>query len=172
MFAILVRSGAFLLVPRKLKTAAFMKHHCRFMTVDNNDRKSVSGIVYEASTADSPTIRLFTKVGCTLCDKVKDVLASVEPELPHRLVAVDITDDENSEWFSKYKYDIPVLHVGDKYWVKHRLSPEDAREGLAKARSNSFNTANEGEPNAGEMERRQAERAKQKSADENEFLNE
>lgn len=73
MFAILVRSGAFLLVPRKLKTAAFMKHHCRFMTVDNNDRKSVSGIVYEASTADSPTIRLFTKVGCTLCDKVKDV---------------------------------------------------------------------------------------------------
>ena len=109
---------------------------------------------------------------CVLLSLIVKVLASVEPELPHRLVAVDITDDENSEWFSKYKYDIPVLHVGDKYWVKHRLSPEDAREGLAKARSNSFNTANEGEPNAGEMERRQAERAKQKSADENEILNE
>lgn len=35
---------------------------------------SVSGVIYEASkTENSPTIRLFTKAGCTLCDKVKDV---------------------------------------------------------------------------------------------------
>lgn len=32
---------------------------------------SVSGIVYESEDADAPQVRLFTKEGCTLCDKVK-----------------------------------------------------------------------------------------------------
>lgn len=92
------------------------------------------------------------------------VLASVEPELPHRLEAVDITDEAHAEWFSKYKYDIPVLHVGDKYWTKHKLSQEEARDGLAKARRDSFHSPNQGEPDAGEMERRQAERESKKSS--------
>jgi Glutaredoxin-like domain (DUF836) len=91
---------------------------------------------------------------------VSKVLASIEPELPHRLEAVDITDDDHAKWFSKYKYDIPVLHIGDKYWMKHRLTEGEARQGLAKARNNTFLVANDGDPDAGEMERRQAERVK------------
>lgn len=38
---------------------------------------------------------------CTLCDKVKDVLVEVREVHPHSLVAVDITDKENREWFDK-----------------------------------------------------------------------
>lgn len=88
------------------------------------------------------------------------VLASIEPELPHRLEAIDITDEDHVEWFSKYKYDIPVLHIGDKYWMKHKITEEEARQGLVLARSNTFLFANDGDPDAGEMERRQAERPK------------
>lgn len=43
---------------------------------------SVSGTVY--SDERGPNVQLFTKEGCTLCDKVKDVLATVKEDYPHR----------------------------------------------------------------------------------------
>ena len=148
MLAVAARSGAFVVVTR-LPTMAVTRY------VAN----SVSGTIYRSSSDDDPTIRLFTKEGCTLCDTVKVTLQSVREELPHSLEAVDITDEQHEEWYDKYKYDIPVLHVGDSYWIKHRLTPDEAREGLMEARSGSF-AARQGEPNAGEMERRQTERRK------------
>ena len=68
---------------------------------------SVTGTEYEASVAEAPIVKLFTKEGCTLCDKVKDILADVKETHPHTLRRIDITDEEHAEWFSKYKYDIP-----------------------------------------------------------------
>jgi glutaredoxin len=121
---------------------------------------SVTGPIYTSLECD-PTIRLFTKEGCTLCDKVKDTLQSLREELPHSLEAVDITDLGHEDWYEKYKYDIPVLHVGDQYWIKHRISEEEAREGLRAARMGQF-SVRKGEPDAGKMERRQAERQEQK----------
>mmetsp|Transcript_38470 Transcript_38470/g.114798 ORF Transcript_38470/g.114798 Transcript_38470/m.114798 type:complete len:160 (+) Transcript_38470:1-480(+) len=70
---------------------------------------SVSGVVY--AQADVPAVRLFTKEGCTLCDKVRDVLRGVTDRAPHSLEAVDITDEDHAQWLAKYKYDIPVLHL-------------------------------------------------------------
>jgi len=96
-------------------------------------------------------VKLFTKEGCTLCDKVKDVLESIRDDQPHSLYAVDITDDDKHGWFSKYKYDIPVLHINDMYWTKHRLAVEDAIAGLQEARSGSFE-ARSGEPDAERLE--------------------
>lgn len=149
MLAIATRGGAFVAVTRQPTTS-----------VTRSFAKSVSGTIYRSSSEQDPTIRLFTKEGCTLCDTVKDTLQSIRDELPHSLEAVDITDAEHDEWYEKYKYDIPVLHVGDSYWIKHRLTPDEAREGLMEARAGQF-AARNGEPNAGEMERRQAERRKQ-----------
>ena len=37
----------------------------------SSNRQSVTGPIYEMD--DVPTVKLFTKQGCTLCDKVKDV---------------------------------------------------------------------------------------------------
>ena len=54
---------------------------------------SVSGTVYSAGD-DAPTVQLFTKAGCTLCDVAKGVLASASAEQPHTLEAVDITDED------------------------------------------------------------------------------
>ena len=80
------------------------------------------------------------------------VLVTVQDELPHSLEAVDITDNDNKEWFDKYKYDIPVLHVGETYWTKHRITEDEAREGLRQATGGEF-TERPGEPNAAKMER-------------------
>jgi len=97
------------------------------------------------------TVKLFTKEGCTLCDKVKDVLESVREDQPHSLYAVDITDDDKQDWFDKYKYDIPVLHINDIYWTKHRLSAEDAIAAIDEANRGDF-TLREGEPDASRLE--------------------
>jgi len=126
-------------------------------------KQSVSGVVYESDEGEGGApvrVRLFTKEGCTLCDQVKATLLAARQDFPHSLEQVDITDADNAAWHAKYKWDIPVLHVGSAYWAKHRLSPEEAREGLREATANPAGfAAREGEPDASEAERRQAERA-------------
>ena len=77
----------------------------------------------------------------------------IRADHPHSLEQVDITDEDKSEWYEKYKYDIPILHVDDKFWIKHRMTTEEAIEGLAEAKKGNFQ-ARPGEPNAGAMERR------------------
>eukprot|EP00965_Chrysotila_dentata_P048844 1620710-Pleurochrysis_carterae.AAC.1 len=120
---------------------------------------SVSGIVYSAPEQD-PKVRLFTKEGCTLCDVAKKALVEVRDEHPHTLEAVDITDEGNRQYWDKYKYDIPVLHIADKYWAKHRkrralcrITAEDAAAALAEARTGEF-VERRGEPDAARLERK------------------
>ena len=127
-----------------------------FDSPDDGERISVTGTIYDGHGGE-PTVQLFTKQGCTLCDKATDALRSIRGSHPHTLEAVDITDEDKLIWYDKYKYDIPVLHIDGKYWAKHRLTPEVATEGLEAAKAGTFE-AQAGEPNAGEIERRQAER--------------
>jgi len=112
---------------------------------------SVSGVLYSA--ADAPTVRLFTKSGCTLCDVAKGVLADAAAERPHTLEAVDITDADKGEWYEKYKYDIPVLHIDGAYWAKHRITLDESLEALAAASEGTFEPR-KGEPDAGRLERK------------------
>lgn len=129
-------------------------------TSDENDasqRTSVTGMIYGENAEDNPTIQLFTKEGCTLCDKAKDVLQSVREAQPHSLEAVDITDPDKQNFFDMYKWDIPVLHINGLYWTKHRLTSDEAVEALTKAREGNFEVQI-GQPNAAEMERKMAER--------------
>ena len=112
---------------------------------------SVTGVVY-SGPSDRPTVKLFTKAGCTLCDVAKDVLKGAAAEQPHTLESVDITDPEHAEWWDKYKYDIPVLHINGIYWAKHRITAEDSLAALAAADSGTLEPSR-GEPNAAKMER-------------------
>jgi hypothetical protein len=89
----------------------------------------------------------------TLCDKVKDVLLEMRESLPHTLDQVDITDDCHTDWFDKYKYDIPVLHLNGQYWIKHKLVADEVRTAFKATDEGRFESPR-GEPNAGEMERK------------------
>ena len=123
---------------------------------------SVTGSVYESEISDV-VVTLYTKEGCTLCDKVKDVLREVQQDgdngFQHSLRQIDITDSDQQDSFDRYKYDIPVLHISSKsedaqsvYWTKHRLTEEEAKEGIAEAMAGSFEPR-KGRPNAAAMER-------------------
>ena len=127
---------------------------------------SVSGIIYdiedERDVTDAIKITLFTKEGCTLCDKVRDVLESLRSKYPHQLVAVDITDEiYKDQWYEKYKYDIPVLHVNHHnnknddsdtnsniYWAKHRITSEQVEQCFQEIQSGVPITPIGTEPNA------------------------
>ncbi|KAM4615253.1 glutaredoxin-like protein C5orf63 homolog [Polymixia lowei] len=67
-----------------------------------------------------PTLTLFTKDLCPLCDEAKEVL---EP-YKHRYIfqQVDITLPENKVWYDRYKYDIPVFHLNGQFLMMHRVN--------------------------------------------------
>ncbi|XP_049324734.1 glutaredoxin-like protein C5orf63 homolog [Astyanax mexicanus] len=67
-----------------------------------------------------PVLTLFTKDPCPLCDEAKEEL---EP-YKHRFVLqeVDITLPENSVWYDRYKYDIPVFHLNGQFLMMHRVN--------------------------------------------------
>jgi len=152
---------------------------------------SVTGTVYTAEDSGEANnnnnivvVTLYTKEGCTLCDKVKDVLQNQisQNEYPHTLKQIDITDDDNDNendtnqnqkyetYYDRYKYDIPVLHIGYEnennndssssnsnndrsvYWTKHRLDVEEAKLAFKEAMEGTFQPR-KGRPNATAMER-------------------
>ena len=120
----------------------------------NGNSKSVTGPVYmDDDNANAPLVTLYTKEGCTLCDQVEDVLQEIRASHPHSLQRKDITDDQY--WWDRYKYDIPILHVNDMYWCKHRLTREQAMEGLTQVAQNTFESNLQDEPNAAAQERPQ-----------------
>ena len=128
------------------------------VTNNNNNNKSVTGPIYEMDNDGNkpiPKIQLFTKEGCTLCDKVKDTLSTIKTTHPHSLYAIDITDEDKLIWYNKYKYDIPVLHMNNVYWTKHRVTAEEAIMAIEEVRNSndgvSF-TMRTGEPDAGRLE--------------------
>ena len=110
---------------------------------------SVSGPIYDG---DGPTVELFTKEGCTLCDAAKAVLDSLRNDAPHSLIAVDITDADKKQLWDRYKYDIPVLAIDGVYWTKHRVTEGDARAAIDEATAGSFRER-PGEPDASRLER-------------------
>jgi thiol-disulfide isomerase/thioredoxin len=157
---VLVSVGSRVQPMAAFQSPAARRQHVQVAAVTRCWMASVSGTAYTSETKGTPTVKLFTKEGCTLCDKVKEVLVEMRDEYPHSLEQVDITDDGNEDWFSKYKYDIPVLHMGDRYWIKHRMDVAEAKMGLTEATEGDFKSR-DGEPDAGATEKRQAERQQQ-----------
>ena len=56
------------------------------------------------------TVTLFTRPGCHLCDQAKADLEAIQENIPHRLVEIDIEQDE--ALLKAYSLEIPVIQVG------------------------------------------------------------
>ncbi|DAA27713.1 glutaredoxin-like protein C5orf63 homolog isoform X1 [Bos indicus] len=83
-----------------------------------------------ASKTALPVLTLFTKDPCPLCDEAKEVLE------PYRnrfiLQEVDITLPENSAWYDRYKFDIPVFHLNGQFLMMHRVNLSKLEKQLQK----------------------------------------
>ncbi|CCE92576.1 Mgp12p TDEL_0E03330 [Torulaspora delbrueckii] len=64
-------------------------------------------------------LTLFSKDNCGLCLKAKDVMNKILKDNDNlrnkaNYTVVDIDDSKNKEWWDKYCFDIPVLHLEDR----------------------------------------------------------
>ncbi|NP_001290714.1 glutaredoxin-like protein C5orf63 homolog [Esox lucius] len=82
-----------------------------------------------SSQKELPTLTLFTKDPCPLCDEAREVL---EP-YKHRYIfhQVDITLPENKIWWDRYKNDIPVFHLNKQFLMMHRVNTKLLEKRLA-----------------------------------------
>ncbi len=58
-----------------------------------------------------PTVTLYTRPGCHLCEEVKIALVQLQGLFPHTLVEIDITADP--ALLRRYHLTIPVVQIGD-----------------------------------------------------------
>ncbi|ERE84558.1 putative glutaredoxin-like protein C5orf63 like protein [Cricetulus griseus] len=79
-----------------------------------------------ASNTPLPVLTLFTKDPCPLCDEAKEVLK------PYKDREVDITLPENSTWYERYKFDIPVFHLNGQFLMMHRVNISKLEKQLLK----------------------------------------
>mmetsp|Transcript_14021 Transcript_14021/g.19500 ORF Transcript_14021/g.19500 Transcript_14021/m.19500 type:complete len:84 (-) Transcript_14021:16-267(-) len=67
-------------------------------------------------------VTLFSKPQCSLCVPAKELVLKVQKQYPFTLENINIL--QHPEWFEKYKYDIPVLHVNGKEICRHRFDEQ------------------------------------------------
>ena len=64
-------------------------------------------------------VKLYTRQGCHLCEDVKQTLAELQAQYPHRLVEIDI--ESSDDLLREYGLEIPVVQVGP-YTLKTPIS--------------------------------------------------
>lgn len=94
--------------------------------------KSSFGLLRNLSASNTalPVLTLFTKDPCPLCDEAKEVLQPYKNRFI--LQEVDITLPENSTWYERYKFDIPVFHLNGQFLMKHRVNTSKLETQLLK----------------------------------------
>jgi len=74
---------------------------------------------------------LYTRADCHLCHEVKAELESLQADVPHKLIEIDIAEDETLE--EKYGETIPVVQIGP-YIRKAPITRQDLLVSLSAAR--------------------------------------
>ena len=83
------------------------------------------------SSYQTLTLKLLTKEECQLCDIAKEQIMT---NLDERLLAkfqikeIDITEDGNEDLYDRWKWEIPVFYLEDKFLCKNRIDLELLKE--------------------------------------------
>ncbi|XP_071537105.1 acetyl-CoA acetyltransferase, mitochondrial isoform X2 [Panulirus ornatus] len=74
--------------------------------------------LWHPKSSSKPTVTLFTKNPCPLCDVALEVLEPLKEDF--ELVEVDITELGNEKWLTLYGSEIPVFYFEGQFLMKHR----------------------------------------------------
>jgi len=75
-------------------------------------------------TKNKPTLTLFTKENCQLCEEALEEIREAGLSQKFTLSQVDIEEPENEKWFGLYRYEIPVFYFENKFLSKNRIDLE------------------------------------------------
>jgi glutaredoxin len=78
-----------------------------------------------------PSVTLYTRVGCHLCDVAKDVLDEARRERPFDLATIDV--DTDPALVERYGLEVPVVTINGRKAFKFRVDPAALRDRLARA---------------------------------------
>jgi hypothetical protein len=128
-------------------------------TIQANDGTTHYNVLYsppeeeEEEGRQYPIITLFTHDNLEE-DIIKILQSCFDKKLLHSLYIVDVALESNQKWYGKYKYELPILHMGNFYWMKRRdLTNKIAEGSLSIAMHTNLFPPERDEPNAAEMER-------------------
>jgi hypothetical protein len=76
-----------------------------------------------------PVLTLLGKPDCHLCHEMHAIVQRVLRDVEADLLERDIRDDPELE--RRYRFDIPVLLLGDRELARHRTTEEEIRRRLA-----------------------------------------
>lgn len=76
----------------------------------------------------NPRLTLYTKKGCSLCDKAKETIRKVASDVPLDYEEFDITKDPAT--YEKYRWSIPVLAIDGKEQFVTKVSEVWLRRAL------------------------------------------
>jgi hypothetical protein len=79
---------------------------------------------------NTPTVTLYTKPGCHLCEAVEQVIAQVARRRPLGVVLRNILDDPAD--FERYQYEIPVVLLDGVEIARYRLTAEELEAAIAR----------------------------------------
>ena len=65
------------------------------------------------------SIKFYTKPKCSLCDEVSTFLTQLKKTYPLSVEEINILDDPDV--YERYKYEIPVLVLQDKFQLQGRI---------------------------------------------------
>jgi len=73
-------------------------------------------------------VEIYSKKGCCLCNKARELIDKVGSEVSFSFKEVDITDSE--ELLRKYKEDIPLIFINGKKAFKFKVDEVEFRKKL------------------------------------------
>lgn len=79
-----------------------------------------------------PTITLYAKAGCHLCDEAREYLEDAAADHDFALEEIDIRRDP--DLFERYRYRIPVITVDGEERLEGRIEADDVRALFPNAR--------------------------------------
>lgn len=79
----------------------------------------------------TPSLTLYSRPGCCLCDDMKAMVAEVRADTAFTLTEIDISTQPELE--ARFGQDIPVLFINGRKAFKYRLTPGALRRRLHRA---------------------------------------
>jgi glutaredoxin len=76
-------------------------------------------------------VEVYIKPSCTLCDQAIEVLTQARDRWGFELIECDIY--ERAEWFSRYRYHIPVVVIEGQEQLRLNFTPAQVETVLARA---------------------------------------
>lgn len=77
----------------------------------------------------APRVRLYGRPGCSLCDKVREVIERVARRVP--LVLEEVNIDGDPELLAEYHTEVPVVEVDEREVARYQLTEERLLRALA-----------------------------------------